>query len=85
MYSIVKNLCTALATQKYTNVFQNLNDENIMIRPDKGKGVVILNKSDYFAKISSILSDPSKLKPLNVDLTATSSNLKINQTESYDL
>lgn len=57
-------------TEQYSDVLQNLKDDgNIVItRPDKGKGIVILNKNDYYNKISSILSDSSKFKLLHVDL-----------------
>ena len=40
-------------------------DKSIIItRPDKGRGTVILNKSDYISKVTSILSDESKFKQL---------------------
>ncbi|XP_064107906.1 uncharacterized protein LOC135216468 [Macrobrachium nipponense] len=34
----------------------------IIIRPDKGKGVVILNKTDYIQKVETILEDNSKFR-----------------------
>ena len=57
-------------TEQYSDVLQNSKDDgNIVItRPDKGKGIVILNKNDYYNKISSILSDSSKFKLLHIDL-----------------
>lgn len=36
------------------------NPDLIITRPDKGRGVVILNRSDYITKMSHILSDSSK-------------------------
>ncbi|XP_069977196.1 uncharacterized protein [Penaeus vannamei] len=46
-------------------------DNNIVItKPDKGRGVVILNRDDYFSKLNTILSDSSKFKPIMSD-TAT--------------
>lgn len=59
-------------TEQYTNVLQNLKyDENVIItRPNKGKGIDILNKTTYCYRISNILSDLSKLKFLNVDLSS---------------
>lgn len=57
--------------EQYTMVLQNLNDESIVItRPDKGKGIVILNKTDYYTKIFYFLSDSSKLKLRNADVTS---------------
>ena len=38
-----------------------------IIKPDKGNGVVIINKDDYWSKMESILSDTNKFKPLNDD------------------
>ena len=35
--------------------------------PDKGNGVVILNKHDYNKKMDEILSDTSKFEPLKDD------------------
>ena len=43
-------------------------DSNLVVtRPDKGKGIVVLNKSDYIAKTKEILDDTSKFKKLNGD------------------
>jgi len=46
-------------------------DKNIIItKPDKGRGVVILNKDDYHNKLKTIVNDTSKFKPIMSD-TAT--------------
>ena len=37
------------------------------MKPDKGNGVVILNKDDYNKKMDAILSDMSKFQLLNKD------------------
>ena len=37
------------------------------MKPDKGNGVVILNKHDYNKKMDEILSDTSKFEPLKDD------------------
>ena len=40
-------------------------DKSIIIaRPDKGNGVVIMDKSDYTQKVNALLSDTSKFKPV---------------------
>ena len=42
-------------------------DENIVIlKPDKGNGVVILNKQDYINKVKIILNDSSKFEITNI-------------------
>ena len=44
------------------------NDSSIVVlKPDKGNGVVLLDRSDYDAKMCSILSDSSKFKLLSED------------------
>ena len=51
------------------NVLEDLrNDSNIVImKPDKGNGVVTLNKDDYNQKMENILTDESKFKRLDED------------------
>ena len=50
-------------------ILENLKkDTNLIItRPDKGRGVVLLNKTDYDDKIFTILNDISKFKKLSID------------------
>jgi len=57
-------------TEQVTNSLQNLkSDEHIVItKPDKGRGIVLLSRTDYINKLSSILSDSSKFQLLNVNL-----------------
>ena len=49
------------------NVLGNLRQDKsiIVTKPDKGKGVVILNKTDYIEKTNVILEDESKFKKIN--------------------
>ena len=44
------------------------NEKLVICRPDKGRGVVILNKSDYISKMNNILSDSSKFVKVNEPL-----------------
>ncbi|CAF4725681.1 unnamed protein product, partial [Rotaria sp. Silwood1] len=57
--------------QKYHRLLQNLkNDKSILVtRPDKGRGVVLLDKVDYLSKIHSILNDTTKFSFLSYDPT----------------
>ena len=43
------------------------NKSIVITRPDKGKGVVILNRTDYNEKMQDILNDQTKFKPLPSD------------------
>ena len=46
------------------------NEDNILItRPDKGRGVVILNKDDYNNKMKSILGDTTKFRFLKTNIS----------------
>ena len=50
-------------------------DPSILItKPDKGRGVVILDRNDYIQKLEQILSDNTKFKLLNKDPTGTREN-----------
>ena len=40
------------------------NDDIITTKPDKGSGVVLLNKSDYVNEMNKILDDQSRFKRL---------------------
>ena len=53
-------------------------DQHIVIcPPDKGRGVVILNKNDYVSKMETILSDKTKFEHIsNVDPFLTTVRLE---------
>jgi len=38
------------------------NSDLIITRPDKGRGIVLMNRTDYINKMNHILSDPTKFK-----------------------
>ena len=44
------------------------NKNIVILRPDKGNGVVILDRVDYINKVESLLSDASKFKKLDTDI-----------------
>jgi hypothetical protein len=48
------------------NILKSLgkNKDIVICRPDKGKGVVILNKNDYISKLNSILNDNTKFSKI---------------------
>ncbi len=64
------------------------NPEVILLRPDKGSGIVIMNKADYLQKIKEIVDDPNKFKTdvKQVDATnkvTTSLSMLINKLRSH--
>ena len=44
------------------------NKNIVILRPDEGNGVVILNRIDYINKVESLLSDASKFKKLDIEM-----------------
>jgi hypothetical protein len=44
------------------------NSDVITTKPDKGNGVVLLNRDDYIRKMKDILSDTSKIRKINEDV-----------------
>ena len=60
------------ASMKDKNIIATLkhlseDDSIVIIKPDKGNGIVILNKNDYLSKIETILQDSTKFKRLTDD------------------
>ena len=47
-----------------------LNNNIVVLKPDKVNGVVVLNKSDYNPGLRKIIDDQTKFKPLENDPTA---------------
>ena len=45
------------------------NENVVLLKPDKGNGVALLNKSDYITKMNDIISDTNKFQPENLDTT----------------
>ena len=79
-------------SESHHNVLQALKpisqDPSIVVtKPDKGNGVVILNKSDYHAKMDGILSDCTKFSPVNQEWfkTIIKSEDKVNRFLSSSL
>ena len=65
-YNSLTTHWTPFFSKKDLGILKKLaGNKNIHItRPDKGKGTVILNKTDYIEKVERILSDDNKFTPL---------------------
>jgi hypothetical protein len=61
------NRPNALYTQEELNILKENDSSIVIMKPDKGNGVVILSKNDYNKKMDEILSDTSKFELLNDD------------------
>ena len=60
-------------TELHKNYYKLINDLRkdktiLILKPDKGNAVVLLNKIDYQQKMMTIINDTSKFKILNEDL-----------------
>src|SRR6201990_1520672 len=64
-----KNFCPVLSYNDL-KIFRSLKkDKSIIIsKPDKGSGVVIMNRNDYITKMKQLLSDTTKFKKLNTNV-----------------
>ena len=56
---------------QYYKLLKSLKEDKsiIVTRPDKGRGIVLMNKSDYLSKMQAILNDSTKFECLSDDLT----------------
>ena len=45
------------------------NKDIVIMRPDKGNGVVVMDRIDYDKSLLNIINDQTKFKPLNEDMT----------------
>ncbi|CAF4389133.1 unnamed protein product [Rotaria sp. Silwood2] len=57
--------------QQYYQLLKSLKQDKsiIVTRPDKGRGIVLVNKSDYLSKMNAILDDSTKFRCLFGDPT----------------
>ena len=59
---------------KQIKIIKKLRESFVILKPDKGNGVVLLNKLDYTNCMLSIFNDKSKFKEVNKDNSITSLN-----------
>ena len=57
--------------KKKLEIIKNLRKELVILKPDKGNGVVLLRTIDYYNAIENLFSDPSKFKQIYNDPTPT--------------
>ena len=65
--------------RKRIRILSNLSKDFAILKPDKGNGIVILNRSDYTKSLKSIFDDKSKFTRLKVDPT----NTRLNTLQNY--
>ena len=64
---------------KRIEIIKNLCIDNVLLRPDKGSGVVLLKRLDYVNKIDHLFSDRDKFRKLSADPTPT----RLSTLQSY--
>ena len=57
--------------QKKIKIIRNLREKVVLLTPDKGNGVVILDKCDYINSMEQLFEDRTKFRVLNEDPTHT--------------
>ena len=57
--------------RKKIDILNKLTERFAILKPDKGNGIVLLNRYDYVTSFKSIFSDSSKFKKLDSDPTLT--------------
>ena len=61
-----------------------MNNDVVIIRPNKGAGVIILNKADYLSKMDAILGDTNKFLKLG-DLSFDDTHRTENKLQKHFL
>ena len=60
--------------RKQMNIVQNLTEKFMILEPDKGQGIVLVNKDDYIRNIECLFSDKTKFQLLDKDANLQSLN-----------
>ena len=58
-----------LNDQKHFNTIRQLRNKCMILKPDKGQGVVLIDKIDYYNSMERIFNDKTKFKVVNNDPT----------------
>ena len=58
-----------LNDQNHINTIQQLRNKCMILKPDKGQGVVLIDKIDYYNSMERIFNDKTKFKVVNNDPT----------------
>ena len=56
------------------HIIQNLTEEFMILEPDKGQGIVLVNKDDYIRNMECLFSDKTNFQVLDKDANIQSLN-----------
>ena len=65
--------------RKKIKILNELTVNYSIVKPDKGNGIVIMNRSDYIISVEGLFSDTSKFRQLPIDPTPT----RLSTLQSY--
>ena len=54
---------------KRIKIIKHLQSSSVILKPDKGEGVVLISRQDYTKAMDSLFSDRTKFKPVKTDPT----------------
>ena len=67
-YRLFKPRVRGILTKDHRTALKELkrNRDIMLLKPDKGMGIVVMNRKDYLQKMYSIVQDESKFQKLNL-------------------
>ena len=65
--------------KKRIKVIRRLHERVVILKPDKGQGVVLINRTDYVKSMESLFGDKKKFKVVDRDPTIT----RVNTIQTY--
>ena len=60
-----------IRTDKKIQEIKELLKDNVILKPDKGEGVVIIGQAEYKSSMESLFSDQKRFRVMKEDLTST--------------
>ena len=61
--------CQVFKDKKKLEIIKNLRMELVILKPDKGNGIVLIGTNDYYTAVENLFSGKSKFKDIHDDST----------------
>ena len=65
--------------KKRLKIIRRLHEQVVILKPDKGQGIVLISRTDYFKSMETMFGDKTKFKVVNEDPTIT----RVNTIQTY--
>ena len=62
-------ILTFISNNKSIKTLRKLKDRCLILKPDKGQGIALVNRNDYNNSLENLFNDTSKFQLLDVDRT----------------